>query len=535
MSAKVSTTTRHARYVTNGNPKHKTLAGPHFPIRPGDHPVADMVPPSSADSARTTNEFAFDVLVVDLDGSLVATDLLVEAGLTAVKKNPLRLAKLIPSLRHGPSLLKSGLAEFVMPDVSQLPYRPEVLELIDQAKLAGIPVVLATASPRRWASAVAEHLGVFQSVLATDANCNLKGDTKRRAIESLCAAEGWKLYAYVGDSRVDLRIWNGASQAFVVGAAPLTNRARQVCASVTSLDTPRPGLRTFARALRMHQWLKNVLLFVPLILAHSLVLEKSLSAVVAFFCWSLCASGVYLVNDLLDIDADRQHPKKRRRAFAAGTLPVAWGPIMAGGLFATSIVSAAVIMPKVFTISLLGYVAATFLYSVWLKQLMVIDVVVLAGLYVIRILAGGLATGTPVSEWLLTMSMFMFLSLAFVKRYSELARLSDQGADNAPGRSYLVQDLATIESVGPCSGYLSVLVLAMYINSPAMQERYANAWALWLMCPLVLYWITRVWFLARRRQLNEDPIVFAIRDRVSRVVLAGVAIFMVIAVGLPQR
>jgi 4-hydroxybenzoate polyprenyltransferase len=269
-------------------------------------------------------------------------------------------------------------------------------------------------------------------------------------------------------------------------------------------------------ALRPQQWIKNILILVPLVTSHTVFhLPLAMTALIAFACFCMCASTVYILNDLADISADRKHPAKRRRPFAAGLLSPVRGLMVAGALLLAAFVIAALLLPASFSAALAVYFCAACAYSLKIKRVAVLDVLVLSGLYTLRVLAGGLATGVPVSEWLMAFSVFHFLSLAFVKRYAELERLNRAGECSACGRNYQTTDIPLIESMGPASGYIAVLVLALYINGEQMRSLYANAWPLWLICPVLLYWISRVWLLAKRGQLSEDPVVFAFHDRVS--------------------
>ena len=298
-------------------------------------------------------------------------------------------------------------------------------------------------------------------------------------------------------------------------------------ASGAVVDRTTLRLRPLVAILRPHQWTKNLLLLAPLILAHDLSPDKFVCAALAIVCFSLCASAVYVINDLLDVASDRQHPLKQLRPFAAGTLDLALAPPLAAVLGSVGFGLAALLLPWSFSASLAVYVGASLAYTLWLKREPMADVLVLAGLYTTRLIAGGLATGVPVSEWLLAFSMFLFVSLALAKRHAELARLAGEGASVAQGRGYLVCDRSLIGSLGPAAGYLAVLVLALYLNGDKVRELYAHRLVLWLMCPLLLYWISRLWLLANRGELHEDPVVFAITDRASLVValLAGMILF----------
>lgn len=285
--------------------------------------------------------------------------------------------------------------------------------------------------------------------------------------------------------------------------------------------------------LRVRQWVKNLLLLAPLLLAHEVAhFDKLLSGLIAFFAFSLCASAAYVVNDLHDVEADRLHPQKRSRPFAAGTLPLWMGPPLALSLMLVGLALAVLFLPWQFFVVLMLYLALTTAYSYWLKRLVLVDTLVLAGLYTLRLVAGGVATAVPVSEWLMAFSVFFFVSIAAAKRYAELSRLDTEGKEMIAGRGYQVGDLSFVETSGLTSGYLAVLVFALYINSQATQRLYPQHWLLWLICPLLYYWVGRIWLLAKRRQLSEDPVVFATKDPTSLLIGAVVLLIAILAAGV---
>ena len=466
---------------------------------------------------------ATPALVVDLDGTLIATDLLHEAALLLGKHHPLELLRLPWWLAQGKERVKAELAERVLPEVALLPYRVEVLEFVRAERAAGRAVVLATASPRRFAEAVAAQLGLFDAVLATDATTNLVGAAKLAAIRAHLGAAPFE---YLGDSAADFAVWAEAAVCHVV--EPSRTMEERLVASgkmgrVFVREDPPPW--PLLRALRPQQWTKNLLLFVPAALAHQLDAWPWL--LLAWAAFSLCASGVYVLNDLLDLEADRNHPRKRGRPFAAGVLPVRRGLLLAIALPAGAALAAS-FLPWAFAAWLALYLAATLAYSAWLKRKPAVDVIVLAGLYTLRLLAGASVAEVDVSTWLLAFGMFFFLSLAFVKRFTELLPLTDAPEKWLPGRGYVGADLEIIRVVGPVSGYLAVLVLAFYIDSDKVRSLYAAPARLWLECPALLYWITRLWFFAQRRALHDDPVVFALTDPESWLVAAwmvGVAVW----------
>ncbi len=469
-------------------------------------------------------------LFVDMDGTLVSTDVLWEAFVRALKKEPW-IAFLAPLwLMRGRAALKQELAQRVFIDPSSLPYRDDVLEFVRARKAEGDTIILATASNRAWAEPVAEHLGLFDEVMASDAEHNLKGAHKLAAIQAYCKEHGVQSWGYMGDATADLPIWEQAHDVLMV--APSSALVAKVPSPTRVFGKKSSVLKAALKAMRPHQWVKNVLLWVPLLLARQHAMpDKLLAAGAAFAAFSLTASAVYVFNDLLDVEADRLHPKKKKRPFASGSLPLLFGPPLIAVLVTTAITIAVVMLPATYLSVLLVYLAVNTAYSTTLKSKMLIDVMILASLYTLRILAGGVATELVVSEWLLAFSIFMFTSLAFAKRYVELARVAAEGKTEAKGRGYRVEDLELIMSVGPTSGYLAVLVFALYINN-GLPSFYEHKTLLWLTCPLLLYWISRLWFLAKRGELDHDPVVFAVTDKASLAVGAGVGILVMLAAPL---
>jgi 4-hydroxybenzoate polyprenyltransferase len=465
-------------------------------------------------------------LFVDLDGTLVATDVTFESALLLLKQHPLQALSIPIWLLKGRAHLKHELAQRVVPDFKTLPYRREVLSRLEEAKAQGRPVILATAADERVARGVADHLKIFDAVIASDGVINRRSEEKLAAIEAYCGTGG---FDYIGDSRADIPIWRAAKNSSVVNPGPriLSSFSKDRAPERISAGTS-PCIKALVSAMRPHQWVKNILLFTPLVMAHRVLIVKDVVAVfVAFACFSLTAAAVYVLNDLLDLPADRRHATKRLRPFACGALPVQWGPPMILGLLTSSFALSAFLLPVQFTALLALYLVLTTIYSLFIKQRLILDVMFLAGLYTHRILAGGAAINVTVSHWLLALSIFLFLSLAWAKRYAELHAL-DQSEKS--GRSYTPDDLSIIESLGPTSGYLAVLVFSLYIHDDATRILYHRPIFLWLICPLLLYWITRIWFFAKRGALHEDPILFALKDRVSWIaaLAAGVLLFLAI-------
>lgn len=453
-------------------------------------------------------------LIVDLDGTLLRSDVLVETGFLFLRDQPHRFWEPLLWLVDGKAALKHQLAHATELDVTVLPYDEAVVALIKRERDAGRHVVLATASHRRLAERVAEHLGLFDEVLATEGGRNLSAGAKRDVLMERYGEQG---FDYAGNSADDLTVWKAARRAYVVNASSgLLRRAQKLGNVYQSLGSANASLRVWLKALRLHQWLKNLLVFVPLLTAHRYGEAGPFGeALLAFLCFSLSASSVYLLNDLLDLPDDRRHARKRLRPFAAGLLPIQSGLIAIPLLLVTAFGLALWLLPIMFSLTLAGYYTLTLAYSLSLKRRTVIDVIALAALYTLRIIAGAMALAIPLSFWLLAFSMFLFLSLALVKRYAELFHVRAGEGKNALGRGYYASDLEMIASLGAASGYMAVLVLALYINDPKTTQLYRHVSIVWLACPLLLTWISRVWMLAHRGLMNEDPVIFAVRDRVS--------------------
>jgi 4-hydroxybenzoate polyprenyltransferase/phosphoserine phosphatase len=463
-------------------------------------------------------------LCVDLDGTLLKTDLLWESALGLVKRNPRALLTAPFWLTKGRAHLKRRLAESGALNASLLPYRQEVIDLINDERSRGRRIVLVSAADQTFAEEVAQHLGCFDEVIASDGRRNLKGRVKRDLLVQRFGAKG---FDYIGDHAADLHVWEAARNGFVVSTNRGVLRRAAALGSVSPLAiAPGETLRTWIRALRVHQWSKNILIFVPVITSHRVTDPAILAeAAVAFLSFSLVASSVYLVNDLVDLEADRGHHRKRSRAFSAGALRLSSGVAVAGLLLLAGLTLGSV-AGLAFVATLMAYYAASFAYSTYLKRIAGLDVLILAAFYTLRILSGGSATGIGVSVWLLAFSMFLFFSLALVKRYSELKADADMARDRVTGRGYATSDLPTLSSFGICSGFMSVLVLVLYVMSEEVTLLYAHPERLLLMCPLLLYWMSRMWIRTTRGQMDEDPVVFALTDPVSYVLglLAALAV-----------
>jgi 4-hydroxybenzoate polyprenyltransferase/phosphoserine phosphatase len=465
-------------------------------------------------------------LCVDLDGTLIRSDTLHEALLLLAKDSPRILPALPLWLAGGKAKFKHSVSERVDVHAATLPYCEDVLTIIREARAQHRPVVLVTAAPARIAKAIADDVKLFDDVLTSDESVNLSRDRKAAALVS---RYGHKGFDYAGNSADDLPVFEYCRRGFLVSSSPRLRRAaeRRNC-NLTFVDRRTGGARAWMKALRVHQWLKNLLIFVPLLASGRFRnLELTGHAALAVASFSLFASAVYLINDVADLQSDRIHRTKRNRPFASGAIPIASGVAAAPVLVAISI-ALALFLPPLFLAALLAYAVVTTLYSFALKRQVVVDVMLLAGLYTMRILAGSAATDIRPSFWLLAFSMFFFLCLAMTKRYSELREATD--ADKVlSGRGYLPSDLPVVLAIGAGSGLVSVLILALYTQSLIVPELYSAPEWIWLAPPLLLYWVARIWLKAGRGEIDDDPVLFAARDWQSLTIAALVGILFALA------
>jgi len=460
------------------------------------------------------------VLCVDLDGTLIRGNLLWECVLALLKTSPLTLLRLPFWLLSGKASLKRQFAARVQLDPARLPYRPEVLDLLRQKRAKGCRLALVTAADRELADEVAQHLGLFDEVHASDGRLNLKGRNKATFLAQRFRQSGFE---YMGDSAADIPVWREARAAYVVGSSRRAAQAAGVTNVEGVISDPSVSLSTWISALRGHHWAKNLLLFLPLALSHNLSLEPIARTFIGFILYGLCASGLYILNDLLDLHSDREHPWKKDRPFAAGQLSIRDGLILSPVLLASSL-GLGWLLNHHFGLALAAYAALTMFYSLYLKKAALLDVFILSSFYSFRILAGALISGTPLSQWFLAFSMFFFLSLAMAKRYSELLHANDLVASGNSGRGYRVQDRELLLTFGVGSSFSAVVVLSLYVQSREVRVLYSSPEWLFFLCPIVLYWLGRTWLLAHRGELKEDPVTLAIRDRISYAVAAAAAL-----------
>jgi 4-hydroxybenzoate polyprenyltransferase len=453
-------------------------------------------------------------LCVDLDGSLIRTDLLQESALILVRTSPLRALCIPAWILQGRAVVKERIAQRVDLRVDALPYNEDLLQWLVEERAAGRRLVLCTAADAKYAQQVADHLGIFDEVISSDGQTN---NSAKHKAAVLARRFGLRGYDYVGNSGADRPVWAGARRSIAVGAS-----AARIASGVSEVQRVFESRaissgRAWVRQLRLHQWVKNLLLFLPLLGAHRYGdLSAWVEGMMAFVAFGLCASGVYVVNDLMDLESDRSHVTKRLRPLASGAIGIPTAIVVAILLLAGSF-GFAVDVSTTFAGWLAVYLAVTTLYSFGVKRIALIDCMVLAGLYTLRVVAGGAAIDQPVSFWLLGFSLFLFLSLAFVKRYAEVMEAAGDGAQALPGRGYLAQDLPVLLAFGAASGFASALVLALYLNSEQVLTLYSHPDRLWFALPVLLYWISWIWLSASRGRMHQDPVVYAVREPASLV------------------
>lgn len=457
-------------------------------------------------------EAAMRPLVVDLDGTLVRSDLLVEAAFRELGRRPASVFGMIAALRRGKAALKHFLSREADFDPAALPYDPEVLDVIRRAREGGRRVYLASASNERLVSSVAEHLGLFDGCFASDNALNLSGAAKA---DRLVEAFGEAGFDYIGNDAADLAVWARAGHAIAIRTSKRVSRRLEALTSdVEYLSHERATWKKWARLFRVHQYAKNALVFLPLLAAHMFDPFSIATAVLAALAFSCLASATYILNDLFDLREDRLHRTKKARPLASGEIPL-FDALVAVPLLIAAGLAIATWISLPFLGVLAGYFALTTLYSVYLKRVMLIDVLTLAGLYTVRMVGGAVALNIGLSVWLLVFALSIFVSLALLKRFVELAARIDDGLPDPPNRDYKKGDLGILGALSAASGFNAVTVLALYVSSGPVNQLYTHPQILWLACPILIYWIGRALMLAQRRQMTDDPVVFALKDRQS--------------------
>lgn len=463
------------------------------------------------------------VCCFDLDGTVIETDLLYESLILLAKQHPEQLLKVPLWLLQGRNVLKARVAERVELAAELLPYRQSILELIDELRERGCRIALATASHRRLAEAVAAHLGVFDEVMATDGAVNLKGSAKAALLNEKFGSN----VLYAGDSNADLQVWSEVRQAVVVGSEQLAARAAESCEVVRRIPIEHGTWQDYRRAMRPHHWAKNVLLLLPLLLAHEHHVIAWLRALFGIVLFSFAASGIYIFNDLLDLQSDRRHPWKRRRPLASGLIPIQHGMLMCIPLLVAPIALGWLCLGPMFALALSSYCLVSIAYTMNWKRLVLADVFVLTGFYGIRIITGAAINHTYLSHWFLIFSMFFFFSLAIAKRFSELVHAKELVRATNSGRGYRLEDSQLLAMVGIASSFCAVIIFSLYCHAPEISGLYPHSGRLLLIAPLLLYWLLRMWLRAVRGELNEDPVALAMHDRVSYLVGFACAICIV--------
>ena len=465
-------------------------------------------------------------LCVDLDGTLIRTDTIFECFLLVLRTAPLNLFRILFSLFSGKARFKRELARSAGLQVECLPYAEDVLTYLRGEQLSGRRLLLATGADSAIAMPIAVHLGLFSDVICSDGDENVTGKRKLAAIRRVLAG---RQFVYAGDSRADLEVWKGAEAAVIVGQSRGVRRAvdRAGVRVEKCFARPRLTFKVAFKAMRVHQWTKNILVLIPIVLAHRIFERDAvINGIRSFLAFSFCASALYLINDILDLPTDRKHPNKRLRPLALGELSISSAIAMSAVL----LTCAAFLTPTGGAkLILLAYGALVIAYSVYLKRLLMVDVILLATFYTLRIQYGGAGTGVPVSIWTLAFAVFVFLSLALIKRISELRmHFSEEGLMGS-GRAYLTCDISMLSGLCAASGCVGALVTILYINSPEVAVLYPHPIFLLGISPLLIYWQGRMLILANRGWINQDPVLFAISDRASRALVVAICALLVAA------
>lgn len=462
-------------------------------------------------------------LIVDLDGTLIKINSLHEALVQLSSRKPLHALRALLMLRRGRAAFKAAVAEQMLPDAKTVPFNEAVVEVINRARAEGRRIYLATAADRRFAEAISDDMELFDGIFASEDGVNLKGEAKAGRLADAFGAHG---FDYIGNDTSDIPVWRISRRALVFGVPSRVKRIGREVPNAIQIGTPEFALKRYFLALRPHQWLKNVLVALPAVAAHDFSIPQLIPLLIAFVSFSFGASSVYLVNDMIDLPHDRAHPEKRRRALAAGAMSISHAAVALGFVGALSI-GLALLLPWAFMLVLFAYFGLSMSYSVYLKRKLMIDVVTLAALYGVRVFAGGAATGIMLSHWLLGFCFFIFLSLALVKRASEMIAMPPDSVGNLKGRGYRIEDIQSINALAAASGFVSVLVLALYINAPEVSTLYHHPELLWGACIILVYWLGRVYFLTGRGEMHQDPVIFAATDRISLLVgILMTAIFL---------
>ncbi len=471
------------------------------------------------------------ILSVDLDGTLIKSDMLYETFWSAFAKDSLTPFKTFFALLKGKANLKNTLYKMSSIDIKSLPYNEVVIDYINIHRSNGGKVAMVTATTQELADDIAIHLNLFDQVHGSSSSKNLIGLTKANFQKKIF---GEKNFDYIGNSFEDLESWKISDIAITLNASKSLKRncEKNNNNSIHLLNINKPSFfDSFIKEIRLYQWIKNILVFIPMIAAQSFEITSFSKSFIAFIAFNFTASSVYIINDFLDIKADRNHPKKRYRPLASGDLSFSHGSICGFLLLIAGLIFG-FILGGSFLKVLLTYFLLTLSYSIFLKKKEIIDIFILSGLYTLRIIAGGAATNLEISFWLLAFSIFIFFSLAAIKREAELIDLIDRGKVKIDNRGYKINDLDFIKILSITSGMLSTLVLALYINTPKVLNSYNNIELLWVVCSLFLFWIIRICFKTHRGEMNYDPVIFALKDRISNFIFVIIILLILLSVFL---
>lgn len=479
----------------------------------------------SFESGETTTQSV--PLCVDLDGTLIRSDLLHESLLALLRRNPFYALLLPLWVMRGRAYLKRQIAHRVRINPASLPFNEEFVQFLSEEKKIGRRLILTTASDILLAREIAGFLGLFDDVLGSDGKINLKGEAKRDAIQEMMGGGG---YDYAGDSLNDMPVWEAARNGVVVRPSrSLLARVQSATVLHRVFDEKPPLAPLLLAALRPYRWVKNLLIFLPFV--ASLEIARSglpVSALLAFIAFSLCASGVYVLNDLLDLTEDRAHPARRLRPFASGELQLIWAPVLMAALLGGS-AAITLFLPEPFQGAILLYFSLATAYSAYFKKILLVDIFFLAGIYMIRVLAGHAVGGFTISPWMISFSIFLLFSLALLRRHGELHFLRERLRMTPQGDNYQTHDVEPLAGIGIASGLLSTLVIALYAGSPAAAALYERPQALYFVCAAILYWISRLWIIASRGRIEGDPLVFAVKDQASWFAAAFAAAMIAVA------
>jgi 4-hydroxybenzoate polyprenyltransferase len=467
------------------------------------------------------------LLVVDLDGTLIHSDLLDEGLIILFRKNPLYIFSCIIWLLKGKVNLKKEISNKIQIPYELLPTNKELMSFLQTELSKGRQIILATASLKSHAEGIAKTFPIFDNIFGTE-EVNLKGENK---LKVLIDEYGEFKFDYIGNSSSDIKIFAKSRYAYLVNPSrSLERKTSKISELKYSWKSKRINVTDYIKAIRVYQWLKNLLIFIPIITSHSFhSLKLMLLTTNAFFAFSMIASSGYVINDLLDLNSDRRHPRKRLRPFASGRLSIKSGVALAVILFSVGIFVASKLNVPFF-ITFLIYFITSFSYSLYFKKVVLYDVFILALLYSIRVIAGGMVSGIAISFWLIAFSTFLFLSLAFVKRYSELMNIKTNTDLKDRGREYFISDLNLLQIMGIVSGFMSVVVFALYIDSPVVNQLYTHPQFLWGISLLFLFWISRIWITTNRGEMTDDPILYAVKDVRSYFIFILIGIMLVLAI-----